>query len=89
MCYSKMSGCAMLLIVCLFVSHNILGSEVLSKDRNMLFVEEKGQNANPEYLKFSWKGNQLFAYFCTDKVTFVTQEVHYVDNEASIEARRK
>lgn len=84
-----MSGCAMLLIVCLFVSHNILGSEVLSKDRNMLFVEEKGQNANPEYLKFSWKGNQLFAYFCTDKVTFVTQEVHYVDNEASLEARRK
>ena len=89
MCYSKMSGCAMLLIVCLFVSHNILGSEVLSKDRNMLFVEEKGQNANPEYLKFSWKGNQLYAYFCTDKVTFVTQEVRYVENEASLEARRK
>ena len=84
-----MNRYAMLLIVCLFVLHNTSKAESFAKDRNVLFVEEKGQNANPDYLKFSWKGNQLFAYFCTDKVTFVTQEVHYVDNEASIEARRK
>lgn len=79
----------MCLIVSVFVSYTAYSSEVASKGRETLFVEEKGQNANPEYLKFSWKGNQLFAYFCTDKVTFVTQEVHYVDNEASLEARRK
>ena len=82
-----MNRCVILLIVCLFVLHNTSRAETFTKDRNALFVEEKGQNANPEYLKFSWKGNQLFAYFCTDKVTFVTQDVHYVDNEASIEAR--
>ena len=73
----------------MFMSYTVYSSEVVSKGRETLFIEEKGQNANPEYLKFSWKGNQLFAYFCVDKVTFVTQEVHYVDNEASLEARRK
>ena len=77
------------LIVSVFVSYTAYSTEVATKGRETLFVEEKGQNANPDYLKFSWKGNQLFAYFCTDKVTFVTQEVHYVDNEASLEARRK
>ncbi len=82
-----MSGCAMLLIVCLFVCNNMSMAETFVKDRNTLFVEEKGQNANPDYLKFSWKGNQLFAYFCTDKVTFVTKQVRYV--EATLESIKK
>ena len=79
----------MCLIVSVFVSYAAYSSEVASKGRETLFVEEKGQNANPDYLKFSWKGNLLCAYFCTDKVTFVTQEVRYVENEASLEASRK
>lgn len=78
-----------LFIVCLFSSFVVFSSEITTKGRESLFVEEKGQNADPEYLKFSWSGNNVFAYFCTDKVVFVTQEVHYVENEASREAKEK
>ena len=79
----------MCLFICMFTCDIAFSSVVDGKGRENLFVEEKGQNADPEYLKFSWKGNRLFAYFCIDKVTFVVQEVTYVDNEASIDARRK
>ena len=79
----------MCLIICMFTYNAVFSSVLDVKGRENLFVEEKGQNADPEYLKFSWKGNRLFAYFCIDKVTFVVQEVTYVDNEASIDARRK
>ena len=87
--FHRTASLLMCLVVCMLVCSAAFSSVSMCKGRDMLFVEEKGQNANPEYLKFSWKGNRLFAYFCTDKVTFVTQEVSYVDNEASMDARRK
>lgn len=87
--FERTIRCLACLIYCMFAYIIAFSSTIEGKSLEKLFIEEKGQNANPDYLKFSWKANDVFAYFCTDKVTFVTKEVRYVDNEASMEARRK
>jgi gliding motility-associated-like protein len=83
------------LIVCMSVNMSIAQiTPVTNKAKNITpnpagFIQEKGQFRVFDDLKFHWKGNHMFVYLLSDRLVFITQEVTYKPNAASMEAETR
>lgn len=53
------------------------------------FVANLGQSEMLQDHLFSWKHNNVFAYFMKDRIVFLTQEIRHEENPQSAEAKAK
>jgi len=58
-------------------------------DINYGFVEEKGQFKTFDNLHFRYQSDNMFVYFLSDRLVFISQEVENVHNEKSLDELAK
>lgn len=73
------------------VSYLSIASNSTSKtpETNYGFVEERGQFALFPDLYYQLHTNDMYVYFLSDRLVFISEEVKNIDNDQSIEARNK